>query len=181
MTRFDRIAEGLNVAPLLAAIRPAMWDEITLRQDYEGSAHKDTQAIFLRGPTNPADPFGCTTSEAYPPMGELHAPFCDLLDAIPLDTSEIGRVMLVSLKPGGVIAEHCDEGAYAERFSRFHVALQSKPGNVFTCGLEAAHMQPGECWWFDHRASHKVRNYSSQPRIHLIFDARVSGLYRKEA
>lgn len=39
MPNFERIATGLDVAPLLAALdaMPELWGEITLRQDYPGS------------------------------------------------------------------------------------------------------------------------------------------------
>jgi membrane peptidoglycan carboxypeptidase len=44
--------QGLNVEPLLQqlAAHPELWDEITVRQAYPGSAHADTQCIFVRGP-----------------------------------------------------------------------------------------------------------------------------------
>ena len=51
MENLRRIAQGLNVQPLLdkIATKPSLWDEITIRQDYEGSAHHDTKCIILRG------------------------------------------------------------------------------------------------------------------------------------
>lgn len=176
------LADGLNVAPMLAAIRPAMWDEITARQDFAGSPHRDTRSILLRGPVNVANAQDDVECIAYPATQHpgIRPAFEDLLSEIPIDMAELGRVMLVSLKPGGHITRHADEGAYAERFSRFHVALQSDDGNEFVSGIDAARMKPGECWWFDHRLPHEVINRSARERIHLIFDARVSGLYQGE-
>lgn len=183
MLGFECIARGLNVGPLLAAI-PARWGDITLRQDYPGSAHHDTECIFLRGPIpTTTDPQNELDSEMYPAGHELGAHVDVLFHAIGLPIAELGRVMLVSLKPGGQIDRHADEGAYADHFSRFHVPLLAAPGNAFTVHTayqaETVQMRSGECWWFDHRREHEVRNDSPQPRIHLIFDARVSRLYRE--
>lgn len=183
MLGFERIAQGLNIGPLLAAI-PPHWGDITLRQDYAGSAHHDTECIFLRGPVSTTlDPQNELDSEMYLAGRELGEHIDALLEAIGLPIAELGRVMLVRLKPGGQIDRHADEGAYAERFSRFHVPLQSAPGNVFTVHsadlFEVVQMRTGECWWFDHRREHEVCNDSREPRIHLIFDARMSRLYRE--
>lgn len=179
MTRLARIVSGLNVAPMLAAIEPAMWDAITARQDHAGSAHRDTRAIFLRGPADVHDIHDGIESSPYPGADSLRMrkAFEDLIEAIPLELVELGRVMVVGLKPGGHVDRHTDEGAYAARFSRFHVALQSDAGNTFECDGESVHMRPGECWWFDHRRPHEVRNASALERIHLIVDARISALY----
>ncbi len=176
------LADNLNVAPMLAAISAPMWGEITARQDFAGSPHRDTRTIFLRGPVNQANAQDDIECMAYPASQRpgIREAFDDLLAEIPLDLAELGRVMLVSLKPGGHITRHADEGAYAERFSRFHVALQSDDGNAFVSGGKAAHMRPGQCWWFDHQLPHEVFNNSARERIHLIFDARVSGLYQGE-
>jgi hypothetical protein len=47
---FKRVAEHINVAPLLKKLErhPELWGEITARQEAPGSPHKDTEAIFLR-------------------------------------------------------------------------------------------------------------------------------------
>lgn len=174
------IAEGLPVQPLLGAITPGMWRDVTLRQEFQGSAHRDTEAIFLRGPKSFAAARDDLTSIPHlaSTVLEIRSACESILSGIPVEFCEVGRAMIVSLKPGGRIDRHSDDGAYAERFSRFHVALQSDAGNLFTVGDDVFHMEPGQCWWFDHRSEHEVRNDSGRARIHLIFDARVSGLYQ---
>lgn len=179
MRHAKRITAGLPVQAVLDAIKPAMWAEVTLRQQFPGTAHADTETIYLRGPRSFAAAQDDLTSIPFPASSEpaMQAACEAVLADIPLEFCEVGRAMLVSLKPGGRIERHADEGAYAQRFSRFHVALQSDEGNVFTVGTIGFHMKPGDCWWFQHRVPHEVRNDSERPRIHLIFDARVSGLY----
>lgn len=183
MKRFERIAVGLPVAPVLAAIKPEMWDQITTRQDYAGSAHHSTRTIFLRGPADGANVFDGLESVSYPLAEDmaLRGAVEEAIFGAGLDLCEMGRIMLVELKPGAHIDRHADEGAYARHFSRFHIPLVSDPAVQFWCGHESVHMAAGECWWFEHQLEHEVRNGSDMPRIHLIFDARVSGLYRSAA
>ena len=52
MRTFERGGTGLDVEPIRARLEemPHLWDEITARQEYTGSAHKDTQCIYPRGP-----------------------------------------------------------------------------------------------------------------------------------
>ena len=175
---FDRIATGLDVAPLLAALdaMPELWGEITLRQDYPGSAHHDTDCIFLRGPRSftPEDYFFDLGSFDYPAMDKLADALVPLLRQLlqdVLQVEELGRVLIVRLKPGGHVDAHVDEGDYADHFARFHVALTGEPGSVLTAGGEVQHFAPGEAWWFDHKVEHTADNLGDVPRIHIIFDA----------
>lgn len=156
------------------------WDAFTARQDAPGSAHHDTRCIVLRGPDIPdGTPYSHdvafnvldsrdweTSIRQLPEVAALCVAACQRLRV-----KELGRVMLVELKPGGHIDRHADEGAYAEHFDRFHLALQSDAGNTFSNGAESIHMKPGELWKFDHRIDHEVFNHSATPRIHLIIDA----------
>jgi hypothetical protein len=50
LVNFKRIAEHINVGPLVRAIQaqPELWDQITGRQDHPDSPHQDTRTIYLR-------------------------------------------------------------------------------------------------------------------------------------
>jgi len=176
MKHFKQVAEDLDAAPLLAAIerQPELWEAITMRQDYPGSAHKDTKAIYLRWSEDqsPAAAFHDTDTIPYPAVHLLPEaiPLVDGL-ATHLDALRLGRVMIVALKPGGIITPHRDEGAYARYYERFHISLLSDDGNLFTCGDETIHMEAGTAWTFDHHKEHSVVNDSERERIHLIMDA----------
>lgn len=174
LTAFHLVTSGLHVADLVAAIdHSSLWDEITARQKFPGSAHHATRSILLRW---------SRALDADATFNDLEA--CDLvefeelpgaqsivhrvLDAV--EATELGRVMLVELPPGCSIDPHADAGRYANHYDRFHVALQSDEGNSFTCDGETIHMRPGEAWWFNHRKTHCVQNLSNRPRYHLIID-----------
>jgi quercetin dioxygenase-like cupin family protein len=175
---FKRVAEHINVVPLLKKLEqhPELWGEITARQEAPGSPHKDTEAIFLRW---------CEQQDAYSVFQDLQAvdyPAASLLMpevghvllallTMLGETAELGRVMIVKLKPGGHITPHVDEGLYADFYDRFHVCLSGEceftvAGQTFTC-------RPGEGWWFNHKRKHEVRNNGSTDRIHMIVDVAV--------
>jgi len=179
---FERIATGLDVAPLLTAIdsMPELWREITLRQEYPNGAHHDTETIFLRGPKTltPQDYFFDLGACDYPAMSKLNNVVIPLLlpVLIDLDVTELGRILIVKLNPDGVVDAHIDEGLYADHFARFHIALQGEEGSTLTVGDETQHFAPGEAWRLDHKIIHCAANNAKTPRIHLIFDA-VTPLY----
>lgn len=155
-----------------------LWDVFTLRQDMEGTAHSDTKCIPLRGPDIKV---GVDLDE------EIKAYYTNFSDYFPVVLSELeymlenmpelelGRVMLVSLKPGGHISRHKDTGSYAEYYRRIHIPLKSQEGNIFISDQESIHMIPGEVYMFNHLIEHEVFNNSNEERIHLIVDFRTKG------
>lgn len=193
MEHFKRIANGIDVSHAVEDIRrhPELWRQITDRQNYAGSSHKDTETIFLRWCAGQSLVAAFTEIPAidYPALGFLPKVFLLVYEALKLVKADrperIGRVIIARLKPGGFITPHIDEGAYADHYERFHVSLESDGGNAFMAGDpstgcgEFVHMRPGELWWFNHKTSHWVANGSDTPRTHLIIDA-VAPKYRRE-
>lgn len=186
MHQFHRLMTSLPVGALLDALaaQPSLWDEITVRQAAPGSPHHDTECIWLRGPRDITldTVFNELRAVDYPSMHELAQAVYPLVAPVlrEIGSTQLGRVLIVKLKPGGVIDPHEDTGRYAKAYSRFHLVLTSAPGNTFTCDNQTVHMQPGELWWFNHRGEHSVRNDSDTDRIHLIFDAQVPGFQVRE-
>lgn len=190
MENFKLVQSGINVMPALTelASHKALWSLHSERQTTPGSPHVDTQTIVLLGPQDglTADAaFNCLQTKEFEGWQALRE--CRILTSIVWDlvyAGRPGRVMVVKLKPGGFITPHADEGVYADTFERFHLSLDSLPGNVFYsetregCG-EFVHMRPGELWWFNHKRSHHVCNMSDLPRLHLIVDC-VASAYRRE-
>lgn len=184
-----RLAHGIDTKPLLEAIerQPDLWKEITDRQDTPGSPHRDTECIFLRWCETKSIEAAFTEIPAidYPAYEKL--PQARLLVETVLQVTgatKLGRVLIAKLNPAGSIEKHADEGAYADCYERFHVALESEPGNTFFVEDrehygEFAEMQAGELWYFNHKKPHHVFNGSALPRIHLIVDA-VAPKFRKE-
>jgi hypothetical protein len=88
-----------------------------------------------------------------------------------LQVEELGRVLIVKLKSGGVVTPHIDEGTYADHYARFHVAVTGTDKATLTAGPNTQHFAPGEAWWFDHKVTHSARNDGDTDRIHIIIDA----------
>jgi len=178
---FQLLATGLNVEPLLKSIqaKPELWSEITARQTTTGSPHIDTESIFLRWcKTQTVDAVFTEIPAVDYPAIELLPEAKELISGLlaSVGSTELGRVLIVNLKPGGEISPHEDQGAYADYYERFHICLESKDQNIFYSKLsdhggEFVHMAPGDAWWFNHKAPHYVANHSDAPRIHLIIDA----------
>lgn len=174
---FRRLAVGLNPAAAIAELqqRPELWSLVQLRQQYEGSAHRDTETIVLRGPDTVENLFDNLDAFNYPYFAELPAISALIYSALgPLQVRELGRIMVVKLKAGGEITPHTDEGAYARYFARVHLVLESAPVCIFAAGGESVHMAPGELWWFNHQVEHSVVN-SGPDRTHVIIDLCAPG------
>ena len=177
MNNFRKLAADLDVSAAIAEIakHPELWSLITLRQDYAGSAHRDTETIVLRGPTSADGIFDNLDGVDYAYFADLYFTAALLRQALqPLAWRELGRIMIVRLKAGGVIRPHTDEGAYARYYARFHLVLESSPDCVFTAGGESVHMAPGELWWFNHQVEHSVVN-NGPDRTHVIVDLTAPG------
>lgn len=179
MKNFLKLDDWLDPAPLLAKVKEMawLWKEIQVRQQYEGSAHADTESIILKGPTSLEGLFDNLDSAVYD--GTVHALSPEVMNTVSalgkfVGVRELGRTMLVKLKASGRITPHIDEGAYARFFARFHYVLSTSPQCLFTAGDETVHMSAGETWWFNHQVKHSVVN-DGPDRVHLIFDATAPG------
>lgn len=180
---FERILTGLPVQALADTLaeNPEWWHAITMRQDFLGSPHEQTETIFLRGPR-------AFTLEGY--FGEADALDYHLLPAVidelmplvrplldAIEWSELGRILLVSMPAGGNLEEHTDEGEYARHYTRYHVPVTTNPDCALVVDGVHQHMAAGDAWLFNHRAPHWAYNAGESERIHLIVDA-VSRRYR---
>jgi hypothetical protein len=174
---FKRICEGLPIEPLLKQLdaHPDWWNEIVIRQIFLGSAHHMTQSIHLRGPVSFCyeDAFLSTETHDYPLLAPLMPALMPVIGSLlsAIRYSELGRVLIVRLPPGGALDPHIDQGAYAEHFTRYHVALRTNEDCALVVDDEPQHMAAGEAWWFEHRKTHSAFNRGSVERIHLILDA----------
>ena len=183
MPTFERIATGLDVQPLLGLLelKSELWDEIIVRQKVQGSPHKNTECIFVRGPEEfSVDKyFYDLGSYDYPAIKILEQAIVPLLKPLlteVLRVTELGRVLIVKFKPGGHIDKHVDEGTYADYFARFHVVLKTNPRATLTVGGHERNLGAGEAWYFNHKLEHYGDNKGDEDRIHIIFDA-VTELY----
>lgn len=188
---FECLTSDLDVRPLLRSIEThsSLWQQITARQTTPGTPHVDTQTIFLRWSADQSvlAAFNDLESVDYPALmalPEARSLFAQAVESA--RATHLARAIIVSLKPGGRITPHADEGAYADHYERFHLVLQSDHGNLFHVAepdnphiYTTAEMQPGQLWWFNHKRTHWVENYSNRERVHLIMDM-VAPAYRTE-
>lgn len=155
---------------------PAEWKRNTMRQDTEGSPHKDTQCIIFRGPSNCNSIdgiFNDPVSVNYD--GNLALQWvvqCAVESVMELaGPGVLGRVMITRLRPRGVITSHCDEGLYAAVHTRFHIPLITNLDATFKCGNEVMHMKCGGIYRINQLLEHSAENRSTMlPRVHLIVD-----------
>ncbi len=181
MKHFELLAAGVDVLPLRHAIQrqPDLWDRHPQRQQMPGSPHAQVRDILLRFQdfqhATDVVAIQSTLETVYFPawyqLPQAHALVFDLARRV--EACRLGRVMITSLPPGGKILPHADEGAYAEHFERYHIALQGLPGSTFRAGDETVTMLTGQCWWFRNTVEHEVVNASADDRIHLIVDLHV--------
>lgn len=173
MRNFHRLAQNVNVAPLLATLfrHPELWDQDRLRTTTPNSPHGEASDVILRFGKPSLDdtgPFDNRPSMAL--LGALNT----VLGVMQLvGGSELGRVIITRLPPGARILPHADEGKYARRMTRHQIMLQSLPGNVFRCGEESISTLSTELWWFNTELEHEVINNSQDDRLALIIDCRI--------
>lgn len=187
MTNLQMIKNGFDVAPILQAIEKhsKLWQEKTFRQEYVGSAHRDTETIYLRWARRDTrqdiqETTVAINCEALHVLPEARLLILSALKAV--RSCCMGRVIIVALRPGGIVKEHCDEGKYADHFERFHLCLSANDAEFFVRDqnneIESVKMGQGELWWFNHKRSHWAENKTDHPRIHMIIDA-VAPDYRR--
>jgi len=175
-SNFVRIAEGLDVEPLLKLLdaKPELWKEIQERQRFTKSPHKDTECIYVRGPYAMSHYYVMwdTGSYDYPCMEYLKDALVPLMQPIlkKLEVKDMGRVLIVNLKPSGHVTKHNDQGKYADHYSRFHIVVKSNQWCSQTCGDQKQKFEVGEVWWFNHKKLHTADNVGMTDRVHIIFD-----------
>lgn len=184
MRYFARIAEGVDVTPLLHAVdrQPDLWNAHRWRTTYTGTPHQAVDDIWLRFSD---DSITSDVEKVEGVQADVTPVFHDAWHKLPQARSivfdlmrrvegyELGRVLITRLPPGGTILRHADaDGAYVRSGCRYHVVLRGLPGSLYMCGDETVCMRTGEVWWFDHNSVHEVRNNSVDDRVHLLVDMR---------
>lgn len=184
MKNFRLIKRDIDTLPLLQELRrfPHSW---STKRASKISYHRETVSIPLRGPM--LLPGASSNDQKRVQQTEYSRYFPRLNHFLQICTGEIGgqlgRVNIVSLKPGGKVYPHQDpkvEDGYYQQHDRYHLVLQSPLGSYMECGGEKAIWREGEIWWFNNLLPHEAINSSlNVPRIHVIFDIRrLSSLSR---
>ena len=165
-----------------------LWEEITLRQQAP-SPHVETKSIFLRWCPMRDDP----ADDILNSMDVYELGFMDVFPSLKIVLEEFAhsfqgdlkRAILVSLKPGGKVRPHADEGEYYDKTYRFHLPIfTSEKALVFAGeGLsgESAHLKQGWIYGFNNKVTHWAENDDFvRPRIHCIFDLDLAPDHKRQ-
>lgn len=191
MRNFLKIGENVQIQSLLLALHrfdksDDIWKADTYLRDYAQGPFGDTESVILRFPPRSVieteealkdyekniDQHENVDQAAFKLLPEARKIIFDLMAAV--QGERLGRVMINKLRPGGKIFPHADTPVHAEYWDRFHIVLQSLPGNIFRCGDEKISPRTGECWWFNNKIEHEVLNNSADDRISMVVDIRTS-------
>lgn len=161
--------------PILAALdaRPELWNAHNLRTTYPDSPHAEADDILLM--FNELDGEIINDIQTHPFDAWYQLPVRDIVLNLMRRVGgvQLGRVLITRLAPGKKIAPHADQGAPADFFQRYQIALQSLPGCTFRSGEEVIQFASGEVYWFDNTLEHEVINNSAADRIVMIVDLRI--------
>lgn len=167
--KIERLAEGVNVQPLLWALQanPHLWDQNTARTESEHSPHHDLSDIWVRYAADPTET-GPHESVWYPCAEVL--PVRDLV--YPIMTfargERLGGVLITKIPAGKECKPHSDPGWHARYYEKFALQIQSAPGQKFCFDGEELETKPGDLFWFDNAHTHWVTNPTPYDRITMI-------------
>lgn len=178
MRHFCKIAEGIDVVPVLnaLAVNPHLWNANDLRSTHPLSPHHNVDDIWLW--FNPeredasaiVDDLEVVPYPAWEKLPQVRSIVLDVMRRV--EGTRLGRVIITRLPPGKTIPVHVDEGAPATYYTRYQLALQCLPGALFESGGEVIQFRMGDVWQVDNRVRHSVVNNSADDRIVLIMDIR---------
>lgn len=176
MRHFLRIAEFVDILPILHSLilNDDLWDEHNLRTTHSGTVHSEASDIwvfFNEITDDVANDIQTIPYRAWDILLPLRPVIFDLMRR--LGGTQLGRVLITRLKPGGKIASHVDGGLPVDFYNRYVIALQNLPGSMFIIEDEEVSFKAGEVWWINNKAEHSVVNNSTDDRIVCIVDIRI--------
>ena len=182
MQHFTKIADGIDVAPLLAEIErhPELWNEHDERLRSSDSPHRETSDLWVR-----YAPYDQIFEEGFfqRPHRSVWYPAYDVLRSAkatikamngsvlrPTQVYEMGGVLMTRIRPGCQVYPHDDHGTWHSEYYDLKLWMVVK-GNDHCfndCMDETVTIQPGEIYTFDNLKTHAVRNEGDTDRIALI-------------
>jgi len=135
------------------------WEVLTLRSP---GGNPDRIYADLMGQTQFADtPYMEMVTSVKALVASLHCP--------------ILSVRLLNLKAGAIIKQHRDaELAFEKGAARLHFPILTNDRVEFYVNNILVNMQPGTCWYINANMPHRVANYGTTDRIHLVIDCEVN-------
>jgi hypothetical protein len=181
MRRFLRIADNVDVLPLLAQLHrnEHLFDRNPERRLYPGSPHAAMTDITAR--YMPEDQ---VTTEA---RGREHRNvFWPAWHALPalrplvfglmarVEAVELGSILITRLPPGGQILPHSDAGSWAPEYYHCKAHLTLAGSALVSCAGEECRFDAGSVWTFDNLLVHAISNAGAGDRIVAIISMRCA-------
>jgi hypothetical protein len=173
-----KIATGLDVAPLRAALRanPSLWNARTARTSPPDSPHHGLDDIWVRfaAPGAVVHEDGSHTSSWLADADVLPVrPMAFQLMAA-LNGEQLGGILITRIPPGVRCRPHVDPGWHARHYDKFAVQIDADPKTQAFC-FEGHHLasEPGDLYWFDNHYTHWVDNEGPHARVTAIFCIRT--------
>lgn len=187
MSNFIKIADGLDVAPLVAQIdaQPDLWNQHPMRKITPGTPHAEMDDIWLRYNAYDRLAAGRESFNSehvpvwYPAWKRLPAArpiIFGLMAAV--EAEMLCGVFITRVPPHGKILPHVDRGWHPEYTDRLYVALKSPIGSLFSCNCkngvtETITPNVGDVHMFDNSRIHWVENNSDDWKMTMIVSVRT--------
>lgn len=172
---FKRVFAGIDTDSIKKEllINEEFWHADTSRQD-KIKVQRDTQTIFIRSVdkrfSNGRQSLDVHESRETKYHSEFPSTSGIIAELTKKIGGELGRLLLVRLRPSGRVLPHVDHGEYYAIRERFHLVVASRGGSRMAAGDEISVWQEGEVWWFNNKIIHSAENRSDEYRVHVIFD-----------
>jgi mannose-6-phosphate isomerase-like protein (cupin superfamily) len=140
--------------------------------DYEG----DWEIFALRSPGGSTDNIlaDLAGKDAYADTAHMEN-FPSVKKLLNSLQCEVMSVRLLNLKAGAIIKQHRDrELSFENGEARLHFPVITNEQVEFYVNDLRVTMHPGECWYINANMPHRVANYGSTDRIHLVIDCKVN-------
>ncbi len=169
MNKIRKIADGVNVTPLLWALQAnqQLWNADDQRTKDATSPHCEVDDIWARYSATPKEP-GPHESVWYPaaallPVREIVYPLMQFVRG-----ERLGGVLITRIRAGHECKRHRDSSWHAKHYEKFAVQVQSAPGQFFCFEDETLEPMPGDVYTFQNQFDHWVTNATQHDRITLI-------------
>lgn len=191
MSKFLKIAEGVDVLPLLMQLhrKPDLWDRNKARL-HDNGPHRETHDIWLRYKDETENKESGDYSNFASPHDPIWYPAFYVLPAsrdlifslmARVGGERLGGILLYSVPPGKRIYPHVDEGWIVDYYDRFNICLQSNPLAKFCYEDEVMVARQGEVHRFVNNVNHWVTNEGDNDHIILTVCIRTHDMAMKNA
>jgi mannose-6-phosphate isomerase-like protein (cupin superfamily) len=179
MIKYLRLEKQFDAAEMqreLSSLGEAFWKEHYNKNHYSGN----WTILALRSING--DPDNVISVHASASINKIEYRNTPLLERCPYLQSVINffdcektSARLMKLHAGAVIKEHTDhEMSFEEGEARFHIPVITNADVEFYLDKERIIMNEGECWYLNLSLKHRVNNFGSKDRIHLVIDCKVN-------